>query len=403
MNITVAGGKSKKLLTGGKYCPEDITVTAEGAAPPASEVLDPDEVYRTTRPADWLPMPTPGDDEIYLLGHIPSNLDGAFTATISTFSNCTIAIGNLADGAFVAKESITPTHNVRLYRTIYAADYGDETAEGYKQYLVRIKGDFKRALCYPENDTVYGYGVPMLVDAVIGKEVDVRFGVNTTPRHNCEHLRYCRFVGNGALTSLSGFNYRSCSRLLSVSAEKEHTCTYMNYMFSGCKSLLAISGNMLISDATYNYTFYDAIVPILPKKHFQPTAVSYCFRGSIVLQTLDGQYFDTSQCTSFSNFAYNAQLCRLLNLNISSATDVMSLVANTPLVELTFAGETTPGGWTIDAASSKMSHKALVNMINSLPTAAAAATITITGSPGASELTEAEIAVATAKNWTITI
>lgn len=38
MNITVEGGKSKKLLTGGKYCPEDITVTAE--APAAVEEKD---------------------------------------------------------------------------------------------------------------------------------------------------------------------------------------------------------------------------------------------------------------------------------------------------------------------------------------------------------------------------
>ena len=40
MNITVEGGKSKKLLTGGKYCPEDITVTAEGGAPIAVEEKD---------------------------------------------------------------------------------------------------------------------------------------------------------------------------------------------------------------------------------------------------------------------------------------------------------------------------------------------------------------------------
>jgi hypothetical protein len=42
-------------------------------------------------------------------------------------------------------------------------------------------------------------------------------------------------------------------------------------------------------------------------------------------------------------------------------------------------------------------------MIASLPTATKAATITITNNPGASELTADEIAVATAKNWTITI
>lgn len=30
IEITVQGGTSKKLLTGGKYCPDDIVVTAEG-------------------------------------------------------------------------------------------------------------------------------------------------------------------------------------------------------------------------------------------------------------------------------------------------------------------------------------------------------------------------------------
>lgn len=30
MNLTIEGGTSKRLLTAGKYCPEDIVVTAEG-------------------------------------------------------------------------------------------------------------------------------------------------------------------------------------------------------------------------------------------------------------------------------------------------------------------------------------------------------------------------------------
>lgn len=36
IEITVQGGTSKKLLTGGKYCPEDIVVTAEGGGSGAS-------------------------------------------------------------------------------------------------------------------------------------------------------------------------------------------------------------------------------------------------------------------------------------------------------------------------------------------------------------------------------
>ena len=73
------------------------------------------------------------------------------------------------------------------------------------------------------------------------------------------------------------------------------------------------------------------------------------------------------------------------------------------LQKLTFAGNTTPGGFTIRLTAARLSHKALVEMINSLPTATNAATITITNNPGAAALTDAEIAVATAKNWTVTI
>lgn len=42
IEITVQGGTSKKLLTGGKYCPEDIVVTAEGG----SAEPDPRELYQ---------------------------------------------------------------------------------------------------------------------------------------------------------------------------------------------------------------------------------------------------------------------------------------------------------------------------------------------------------------------
>ena len=43
IEITIQGGTSKKLLTGGKYCPEDIVVTAEGGGGSAP---DPREQYQ---------------------------------------------------------------------------------------------------------------------------------------------------------------------------------------------------------------------------------------------------------------------------------------------------------------------------------------------------------------------
>ena len=165
----------------------------------------------------------------------------------------------------------------------------------------------------------------------------------------------------------------------------------------------AISGGVFCDGVSCKYTFNEGHVPLI-KKRFRPTAVESMFDSCIGGQkTIDGLYLDTSQCASFYMFAYNCCLRKIKNLDISSAINFDLAFNLTSLTELTFSGETTPGGRTIDLSSSYMSHAALVNMINSLPRAIAAAVITITGNPGASALTDAEIAVATAKNWTVTI
>ena len=120
--------------------------------------------------------------------------------------------------------------------------------------------------------------------------------------------------------------------------------------------------------------------------------------------SIDGNYVDTSACTGFANFVHTANVHSITNLDISSATT--SITANSfnsyTLSRLTFAGATTPGGFTITVPG-RLSHQALVETINSLPVATAAATLVVTACPGAAELTEDEIAVATARNWTITV
>lgn len=372
--------------------------------PPSSMALDPDEVYRSTRPKDWLPMPTPGDDEIYLLNLIPEGLDGAFTALIWFTGECAVEFGNLVDGVFVAKETVTPTSGTRFFHTVYWDDYGDETSDGYRQYLVRIKGGFTSVNFSPESSTVYSYGVPMLVDALSGAESDVAFSVNSTAEDNCRSLRYCRFVGNGRpkITCLNIFRY--CTNLIAVSTEKELQVSTMQHSFAGCTKLVAVSKLFFTDSVSYHLAFYKSGIPAYPNKKIVPSTATSMFEEASGIVRIDGTYVDTSKCTSFDSFLYNCKTCLSVEkLDISSATNFYVAFKGTRLLNITFAGTTTPGGWTIDLSTSRMSHKALVNMINSLPTAISPATITITNNPGASELTDEEIAVATAKNWTVTI
>lgn len=406
---TVADSIRAKAGTEDKLAfPEGMKEAVDGLntfTPPSSMALDPDEVYRTTRPKDWLPMPTPGDDEIYLLNLIPEGLDGAFTAQITFSGTCTVDFGNLVDGVFVAKETVTPTSGTKFFHTVYWDDYGDETSERERQYLVRIHGEgIDMVELLSTNLSLHSEAYICPVDAVVGMTVDFRTEAGAATTVDCATLRYVRFVGNGRMNYTNQYAYRYCGGLRSISSENPAKGTTMGYSFTECKSLLAISKNMFLTDVSYKNAFADGAFAVPADAKIRPTEVQYCWGGCASLTKIDGNQIDTSLCANFTGFVQGSSTLRIVtNLNISSMTTTASMFKNANIAKLTFAGETTPGGWTIDCSTCIMSHKALVNMINSLPTALSPATITITNNPGAAELTDEEIAIATARNWTVTI
>lgn len=405
-NITVKGDAA--------LVPENIVkgVTifdVEGAAetgsvePPDSLALDPDVVYATTRPKDWPKLPTPGDDEAYLLCCFPGNMDGVFVGNLIFTGSCTVEAGRVQDGKFVAQDTFVPTTNTRFAFTIPYANYTDITSDGDRLCVIRIKGAVKSAKFEKsENELVYNLIDPL--DAVIGFSTGQNFWWGSTNNSwlASKRLRYVRFVGNGN-GAITGTAYACCRSLLIVSAEKEQTpvgnATYMFYQ----TTMTAISDTLLVSGISYNYAFSatgSTLVP--PEKVFIPSGAVSLFRNSAVCK-VDMSYIDTSQCSDLSYLFYTTNVKEVVNLNISAMTNATNMFRYSYLRRLTFAGETTPGGWTIDLQNGKMTHNSLVEMINSLPLAATAATISIPGNPGASELTDEEIAVATAKNWTVTI
>lgn len=370
--------------------------------PPVSGTADPDEVYRTTRPADWLPMPTPNDNETYCLCFIPESENGVFTAELHFTGNCSVEFGNIVNGVFTAKESITPTTQVRFSHTIQADAYGDITADGYKQYLVRIGGAVTRMYMNLNSHEVYKQGVPYLVDMAIGQKTELRCG-DQTKTLACRYLKYVRFVGNGQLFDSYGQNFRCCKSLLSISSKQKATGHYASYMYEKCSSLLALSPNVFVSNVGYASAFEGANMVSVKGLQIQPTKINNMFRDCMNFNRIDGNQINTCNCNDFSGFAYNSSVSEIEHLNITSMTNPGDAFTYCGLIRVTFAGETTPGGWTINLTAGKMPHNALVEMLNSLPAATKAATITITGNPGADQLTDAEIAVATAKNWTVVI
>lgn len=378
--------------------------------PPTSGPLDPDEVYKSTRPSDWLPLPTPDDSEAYFLGHLLPDVDNKFFIMISYTGTCTIEFGNYVNGVFTAKETLTPVSGGGFGHTLNYNDYGDQTSDGYRQYIARIKinGTINEISGY--HSSFYNKEAPILVDFVCG----IALGWFTCAGGSADELRnrtfcltrYIRFVGNGTFGNGTTM-FCGCRKLIALCHERTDVfASYCNYMFMGCNSLVAVTSNIFSQRCTtHNAMFWAASsISKLPNANLKlDSGYHFCY-GAKGLVEFDGTYIDTSKASNmYLMFCEANSLSRVKSLNISSATNVGGLFSVCySLVSVTFAGETTPGGWTINMSDTRLGHTALVKMIESLPTATAAATITITNTPGATELTADEIAIATAKNWTIT-
>lgn len=377
----------------------------DGFQPPEGEELTPEWVYRNTRPKDWLPMPHPGDNEMYLLGQILPNKKGYFYVLLTFSGTCSIEIGTIVNGSFVPKASYTPTSGTSFSCVVEYADYGDEISDGTRQYMVRISGSSVQQVRF--NYKELSVPMPQIVDVVCGIPLNRFTAANyNDSKETLQALQYLRFVGKGRPGWIHNNAFvGGCKNLKCVLCEAKNNSSYTSYSFYGCSRLLAASFENLCAGVTDSMTLLCESTDIATASFgdIKPKTITNTFSSS-GLRKFTAKTLDTSEATDmYRLFNQCYSLSSVTGLNISSVTNVNQMFQSCEaLARLTFAGETTPGGWTISLTASSLDHDALVEMITSLPVATAAPTITITGNPGASELTDAEIAVATAKNWTIT-
>jgi hypothetical protein len=392
----------QKAVEAGTYVTGDIVVDAAegGVAPPDSLVLDPDVVYATTRPKDWLPMPTPEDDEIYILCHVHDGLTATFLANISASGETTVEFGAIIEGAFVARETLTSSSGGKVEKMLDSASYGDPTSDGKKQCMVRIKGPV----------TVFngaaGSGPHPGVEVVCGiKLTQIRFGYAAATDRCWMNLRYVSFVGNGGAANLEQAFYW-CAALKCIRCEADNQVTNIKNSLRECCGLVSVSPKLITSMTAVDASYFAQRLgtAIFPRFAVKVSSLYYAFHYA-PLDDINFDTIDTSACTNMnSSFRYGYAIRSIRNLDITSLSDTANMFSNLHnLQQLTFAGETTPGGFTIGVPAPGLTRPALLETINSLPVATEAATLTITDCAGASQLTDEDIAIATAKNWTITI
>ena len=356
-----------------------------GGGGSSGEPLDPVEVYNNTRPSDWLPMPTPADNEMYLLFHIPDGFSSLLAFTATCTGNYTVALGSVSDGAFVQTSSATVASGRKYETELSSYAYGDLTIDGMKQVMVKVSGtdiltwkpSEHRKKTSP-SDFVEWNIVEIACRIPKGKSVKC-WGGSGNP--SLKKLRYFAWYGKNKMTDMS-FMFNNCRSLTAILHLDTSGVTNMYSMFSSCYSLTAIPqmDTSAVTDMSHMFSTCRSLTAI--------------------------PQMDTSAVTNMSNmFSYCYSLTTVPQLDTSAVTNMKSIFKYCySLTAIAFNGSVT--GWAgvdVSLQDCSLSRAAIVSFFNSLPTITSAKAITLTGNPGVSELTNAEKAIATGKGWTLTL
>lgn len=479
---------------------EDKINALEDANP---ALITPEQVYAETRPADWLPMPMPEDNEIYLLFHIPDGLSGLIAFRVVANSLFKVETGTVRNGAFVPLTTSGNHISGTTYQAeLFAEDYGDLTSDGFKQAMIKISAARISIVDLTQSHSkrsTYNYfniveisgmatnmfqflvGTQQMNKACIALRYFALYGKNKIIADGANIFRQCQslitvrsldtslftssdnmFAGCAALITHAEFDLQNCTTTaymydgcysLISSPLKNITTENVSYMYRNCSSLIRLP-NINIKNATYAQYFVSScaalrgsVVVDMPAD----TTLSYSFYSCRSLQEIDVQSIPL--VTSLSYFASNCSSLKRLKIAQAPKVTNMSYLANGSGVETveldttvvttlqsaftncyrlrrvvfthigtalnnmtsTFSGcltlqsllfDQTVTGWAgvaVTLNNCSLSHQAIIDFFDSLPTITAAKAITLTGNPGVSELTDADKAIATQKGWTLTL
>lgn len=372
-----------------------------------TESLDPVEVYNSTRPSDWLPMPEPEEDEMYMLFHIPDGLSSLIAFTVGTLHRedyYTVSVGTVVNGQFVQSSSQLVDQAEAYEAELFADNFGNLTSTGMKQAMIRITGtDISSfdAATHPKKSTPSNYDEWNIVDILCnfpkGKSVGVSY---------LKKLRYFSWIGLNAMTS-SNYMFSSCCSLMAVLQLDTSNVTSANSMFYGCNGLLAIPQIDTSKVTSMNSIFNEcSSLPGIPQLDTSKvTSMTSAFYDCDRLVTIP--YLDTSKVTSMRGmFNYCDGLTIIPEIDTSSVTNMSDAFNHCEHLESVCLKPSVTNwpGCNMDFTDACLSHKAIVDLFNSLPTITSdSKTITLTGNPGVSELTASEQQIATGKNWALTL
>ncbi len=397
----------------------------------ASSPRDPMELYKTTRPADWLPMPAPADNEMYLLFHIPDGEASLVAFTVTCGGSYTVALGTVSGGAFVERSHTSAASGSKYENELSAGDWGDLTSDGFKQVMIKVSGTdlltWIMSVHSKKTSPAY-YASWNIVEIAcrLPRGTSVGCGTNTST-FALRALRYFAWYGTNEATSINGV-FGNCESLLAILALDTSKVTNLSALFQNCYSLRAIPklntstatgfGSMFreclaleaipeldTSNATnVSGMFYNcrALISVPALDFSKATNMNSTFYQCLNLHTIPA--LDTSSAVTFNNLFYNDHsLIKVPMLNTASITNMNGMFTSAHALSA-FKLDPNVTGWdgvALSLGNCSLGHTALVELFRSLPAITSSKELTLTGNPGVSELTDGEKAIATGKNWTL--
>lgn len=312
--------------------PARIRGIPAGGGAASVEPLDPVEVYHSTRPDDWLPMPEPQDNEIYLLFHIPDGVSSLLAFTVTCTGSYTVALGTVANGAFVQSSTQTLASGTKYQAELFADDFGSLTSDGMKQCMVKISGTAVKTwvpAAHPKKTAPANFYKWNIMEIVcrLPQGTSITCG-NSSEVMALTKLRYFSMAGSSNMANMSSM-FRNCYSLIAVLQLNSSKVTSMMSTFNTCYSLIAIpqldTAKVLSMNGAFNSCYSLVTIPQLNTSRV--TDMSSMFNSCYSLAQVP--QLDTSQTTNMGSMFYGCySLSAIPQLDTSKATKMNSMFRN---------------------------------------------------------------------------
>ena len=306
-----------------QYAQAHVQVDSGGGGGDDPSDYDAAAVYAATRPADWLPMPTPEAGEMYILMLIPDGGSGYIAMQPTTNSGqYTVTLGTVVGGDFApAGEPEAVNSNTAWEATLQSYDWGDPTADGYRQCMIRVAGDLSK--WQPTSHSAL-YSTSTYAYAIVEIACNLP-GCSAIKVANISQLRYFAWYGTNSASTMARM-FEGCGALIAILALDTSNATSVDRMCYYCYSLRAIPALDLgkhddrQSVNANNMLQYCSSLTGIPEMDMSAVSeIAYGFESCFALRRLP--QLNLTKCANVSYMARNCvALTEIVGINMPAAT-----------------------------------------------------------------------------------